>query len=210
MVAGRTSKAFRATIGKLTDEQISLIHRWALRTCALCSVLRGSRGSIVLVGLKDTCRSAASFARTIRTAMRGLAIPTSKTLVGHWCHIITQAEAECILLRASSEANVDPRPASGDTTGGHAKSALPESAARARAGRRIRCASFPSSRVKRHKGLPAAQSKLLWLARRSQQATTEAQPSPRGPRLRRAAARNIAVVLPRSCMPRLLLRTPHA
>ena len=130
MVAGRTSKAFRANVGKLTDDQISALHRWALRTCALCSLLKGSKGSIVLVGLKDTCRTAASFARTIRTAMRGLAIPTSKTLVGHWCHLIT--EAEVILLCTSSEPNVDARPAPSATTGGHGKGgALAESAAQA-------------------------------------------------------------------------------
>ena len=112
-----TSKAFRARIGKLSDHHIDLLHRWASQHCALSSVLRGNKGSIVLVGLKDMRRTATSFARTIRAAMRALAIPTSKTLVGHWCHLIT--ETECILLCASPEPNVDPRHAPSATAGGH-------------------------------------------------------------------------------------------
>ena len=125
-----TSKAFRARIGKLSDHDIDLLHRWASQHCALSSVLRGDKGSIVLVGLKDLRRTAASFARTIRTAMRALAIPTLNTLRGHWCHLIT--EAECILLCTSSEPSVDPRHAPSATAGGHGKGgALAESAAQA-------------------------------------------------------------------------------
>ena len=136
-----TSKAFRASVGKLSDHQISLLHRWASKHCALCSVLRGSKGSIVLVGLKERCRTAASFARTIRTAMRALAIPTSKTLVGHWCHLIT--EAECILLCTSPELSTDARPAPSTTPSGYVGGGPPESAARADRGEDVRVVPLP-------------------------------------------------------------------
>ena len=96
MAAGETSKAFRASIGRLRDHEVKLLHRWALQHCAMCAVLCGSKGTIVLVALKDTARTASSFARTIRAAMRGLGIATSKALAGHWCSLLT--EQECLAL----------------------------------------------------------------------------------------------------------------
>ena len=93
MVADETSKAFRASIGRLRDHEIKLLHRWALQHCAMCAVLCGSKGTIVLVALKDTARTAASFARTIRAAMRSLGIPTSKALAGHWQRKRSHCEA---------------------------------------------------------------------------------------------------------------------
>ena len=96
MVADETPRAFRAGIGRLRDHEIKLLHRWALQHCAMCAVLCGSKGNIVLVALKDTARTAASFARTIRATMRTLGIPTSKALVGHWCSLLT--EQECLAL----------------------------------------------------------------------------------------------------------------
>ena len=73
MVADETSKAFRASIGRLRDHEIKLLHRWALQHCAMCAVLCGSKGTIVLVALKDTARTASSFARTIPCAAAGQA-----------------------------------------------------------------------------------------------------------------------------------------
>ena len=111
MVADETSKAFRASIGRLRDHEVKLLHRWALQHCALCAVLCGSKGSVVLVALKDSARAAASFARTVRTAMRTLGIPTS-TLAGHWCHLTT--EQECLALCTGSPQAVGTTLAPGD------------------------------------------------------------------------------------------------
>ena len=80
MAAGATSKAFRASILRLTDHQINLLHRWAVNHCAVCSVLAGPTETMILVCLKDQRRTAASFARTIRSATRSLAVPTTKSL----------------------------------------------------------------------------------------------------------------------------------
>ena len=105
MVADETSKAFRASIGRLRDHEIKLLHRWAIQHCAMSAVLCGSKGTIVLVALKDTARTAASFARTLRSAMRNLGIPTSKSLAGHWCHLIS--EQECLVLCTGSSQAIE-------------------------------------------------------------------------------------------------------
>ena len=67
----RTSKAFRCAFpGGLRDDQVSSMRRWADLHCAQSSIFRDDLGNVVLVGLKDEFRTSASFARTIRTALR--------------------------------------------------------------------------------------------------------------------------------------------
>ncbi|CAK0825912.1 unnamed protein product [Prorocentrum cordatum] len=68
--------------------------RWAVLHCAQSSIFRGERGSVVLVGLKEPLRTSASFARTVRTALRRLCIDVP--LRGHWATLITPAEAMSI------------------------------------------------------------------------------------------------------------------
>ena len=68
-----TSKAFRCAFpGGLREDQVSNLRRWADLHCAQSSIFRDDRGNVVLVGLKDEFRTSASFARTIRTALRRL------------------------------------------------------------------------------------------------------------------------------------------
>ena len=78
------------------------LQMWAAEHCALSDVFVGGRGTIILVGLKDRPRPAASFARTIRTALNGMEIPTS-CLKGHWVTLITEEEA----LRLCNSKNTD-------------------------------------------------------------------------------------------------------
>ena len=87
-----TSKAFRCTLPSgLRDDQLSNIRHWAYLHCAQSGLFRGDRGSVILVGLKDQLRTSASFARTIRTALRRLCIDVP--LRGRWCTLITPGEA---------------------------------------------------------------------------------------------------------------------
>ena len=90
----------------------------------------------MLVALKDTARTAASFARTIRAAMRSLGIPT-KALAGHWCSLLT--EQECLALcMAPPQLPETPIASSG---GG--KNATTPNAERARHEDNVRIVSLP-------------------------------------------------------------------
>ena len=86
-----TSKAFRARLD-LAEHDAMKLQLWAKRNCAISGTFVGPRRAIILVALKDRPRSAASFARTIRSALTAMAIPTS-CLNGHWVTLITEEEA---------------------------------------------------------------------------------------------------------------------
>ena len=86
-----TSKAFRCTLPGARDDQVTNLCHWAELHCAQSIVFRDDRGGVVLVGLKDEFRTCASFARTVRTALRRLCIDVP--LRGRWCSLITAREA---------------------------------------------------------------------------------------------------------------------
>ena len=86
-----TSKAFRCTLPMLRDDQLTNLRRWAELHCAQSIVFRDDRGSAVFVGLKAQFRTSASFARSIRTALRRLCIDVP--LRGRWCSLISPREA---------------------------------------------------------------------------------------------------------------------
>ena len=90
-----TSKAFRCTLPSgLRDDQLSNIRHWAYLHCAQSGFFRDDRGVVVLVGVKDEFRTAASFGRTIRIALRRLCIDVP--LRGRWRTLITPGEAIAI------------------------------------------------------------------------------------------------------------------
>ena len=91
-----TSKAFRCTLPGVRDDQVSTLRRWFELHCAQSTVFRSERGCIVLVGLKDEFRTSASFARTVRTALRRLCIHVP--LRGRWCSLLTTREALSICM----------------------------------------------------------------------------------------------------------------
>ena len=86
-----TSKAFRAKLN-LAEHDALKLQLWAKRNCAISDTFVGPRRAIILIALKDRPRSAASFARSIRSALNNMAIPTS-CLNGHWVTLITEEEA---------------------------------------------------------------------------------------------------------------------
>ena len=92
------SKAFRARL-QLPDHELSILDKWAKRNCALHSMFSASdrgRGT-VLIGLRAAPQSSASFARTIRSALRRFGVSTS-SLRGHWLSCITEREAISVCL----------------------------------------------------------------------------------------------------------------
>ena len=89
------SKAFRARLSDMQLHELENLQRYAQRTCAFSTMLVSDRGSAVLVCLKDQARSAASFSRTVRSALRKMGMPTTN-LRGHWLHLITEQEALAI------------------------------------------------------------------------------------------------------------------
>ena len=86
-----TSKAFRARL-HLAEHDALKLQLWATHNCAISDMFVGPRRATILVALKDRPRSAASFARSIRSALNSMAIPTS-CLKGHWVTLMTEEEA---------------------------------------------------------------------------------------------------------------------
>ena len=90
-----TSKAFRAKLA-LRDNEVEILQRWASMSCALHTCFRSDRGTTVLVALRAAPQTSASFARTIRNALRRTGV--SAGLSGHWCVLITPQEAISVCL----------------------------------------------------------------------------------------------------------------
>ena len=90
------SKAFRAML-ELRDHEVHILQMWAARHCALHVCFHSDRGTIVLVALRSQPQSSASFARTIRNALRRRGVSTTG-LRGHWLCIITEREAVSVCL----------------------------------------------------------------------------------------------------------------
>ena len=90
------SKAFRATL-QLRDHEVPILQHWAAMNCALHACFRSGRGTLVLVGLRAAPQSSASFARTLRSALRRFGVSTSG-LRGHWLFLISEREATSLCL----------------------------------------------------------------------------------------------------------------
>ena len=65
------------------------------------AAFRSDQGTVVIVCLRDTRRTSASFSRTLRAVMQKLAVPTSG-LRGQWLHLISEAEAFALCSPAIS------------------------------------------------------------------------------------------------------------
>ena len=91
------SKAFRATLPALRDEQVEHLRRWSDINCAHALLFRDSSAAgpwssrVVMMALRDRPRTAASHARTVRTALRRRGIDDTR-LRGRWLHLITPTE----------------------------------------------------------------------------------------------------------------------
>ena len=113
-----TSKAFRARI-ELGEDYARRIQEWVADHFALSAVFSSGKAT-VLVALTDRARSAASFARTLRGALKALAVPTStRTLRGHWVSLLSEKEALLICTGSNDLAPTAPPPPAGPMPGLH-------------------------------------------------------------------------------------------
>ena len=103
-----TSKGFRARIRGLQEHEVARLDAWARNNCARHAMFL-DRGTAVLVCLRDTRRTSASFARSLRAVLEKLVIPTDG-LRGHWLHLISEAEA-CALCGGCGAAPAGGSPA---------------------------------------------------------------------------------------------------
>ena len=72
-----------------------------MANCAMHATSLSDQSAVVIVCLRDTRRTSASFSRTLREVMQKLAIPTSG-LRGQWLHLISEAEAIALCSPAIS------------------------------------------------------------------------------------------------------------
>ena len=95
------SKGFRARIPGLLPHQREALHGWASRHCAQAVLLDGDPTVAILLGLRDTARTSASHARTLRAALHQMA--ATPTLKGRWCTLVSSKEVlSCLLAEESA------------------------------------------------------------------------------------------------------------
>ena len=104
-----TSKGFRAHFSSLLlDHQVDALRLWASNNCATSTVFRDERGAVIMMALRDRPRTAASHARSLRCALRRMAVDLC--LRGKWLHLVSSRE-----VLALCEAN-GPRQGDGPMT----------------------------------------------------------------------------------------------
>ena len=104
-----TSKGFRAHFSSLLlDHQVDALRLWASNNCATSTVFRDDFGAVVLMAMRDRPRTAASHARSLRCALRRMAVDLC--LRGKWLHLVSSRE-----VLALCEAN-GPRQGDGPMT----------------------------------------------------------------------------------------------
>ena len=86
------SKAFRAQLPALRHDQVVHVRQWINNNFAHAVLFRDSGGRCVLMALRDRSRTAASHSRTVRAALRLMAIDDGP-LRAKWLHLVTPQEA---------------------------------------------------------------------------------------------------------------------
>ena len=102
-------KAFRAQLPALRHDQVVHVRQWINNNFAHAVLFRDSGGRCVLMALRDRSRTAASHSRTVRAALRLMAIDDGP-LRGKWLHLVTPQEALAMSTLDSRELRApDPR-----------------------------------------------------------------------------------------------------
>ena len=107
MATEAPSKAFRARI-YLADHEVFRVQRWAALNCALSATFRNERGITILIGLRDTARTSASFARSIRSALVNMGVAATPALRGKWCTLISEKEAVALCVDTATAFRDEP------------------------------------------------------------------------------------------------------
>ena len=90
-----TSKGFRAHFSSfLLDHQVDALRLWASNNCAQSIVFRDERGAVILMALRDRSRTAASHSRSLRGALRRMAVDLC--LRGKWLDLVSAREVLAI------------------------------------------------------------------------------------------------------------------
>ena len=98
-----TSKAWRARLPNLRDDQLTHIEKWASDFCALHCIFQDEAGRTVLLGLDARRRTAASFSRTLRSVFKARAIDT-RGLCGNWLRLVSVKELLLVVNGGSARA----------------------------------------------------------------------------------------------------------
>ena len=107
------SKAFRAQLPALRHDQVVHLRRWIGNNFAHAVLFRNPNGRCVLLALRDRSRTATSPSRTVRAALRLMAIDDC-LFRGKWLHLVTPQEALAVSTLDSGELGA-PDPRAGDT-----------------------------------------------------------------------------------------------
>ena len=95
------SKGFRARIPGLLPHHRDALSHWASRHCAQAVLLKDDPTVAILLGLRDTPRTSASHARTLRAALHQMA--AAPLLRGRWCTLVSSKEVlSCLLAEESA------------------------------------------------------------------------------------------------------------
>ena len=94
----------------MREDQLANLERWAKENCALHRIIK-DQGRTIMMGLDARPRTAASFARTLRSVFKRRAIDT-RCLQGHWLRLSTVRE---VLLAVADDAGGGPTFSSGVT-----------------------------------------------------------------------------------------------
>ncbi len=97
-----TSKAWRARLPHLREDQLTYVERWARDNCALHATVTDESGRTVLLGLDARPRTAVSFARTLRSVFKKRAIDTHG-LQGHWLRLVSVKELLPLVAEGSAQ-----------------------------------------------------------------------------------------------------------
>ena len=107
MAAEAPSKAFRARID-LDDHEVLRVQRYTTTSCALHAMFYSERGTTILIGLRDTARSSASFARSLRWVLHRIGVSVAQALRGKRCSLISEREAVSLCVVATLVIPRDP------------------------------------------------------------------------------------------------------
>ena len=100
-----TSKAFRAVLPRLADDEFERLRAWSAENCAAATVFRESE-CVVWLASQERARSREAFLRSVRGVLKCLAIDVTR-LRGRW---LVLAEDSVVRAEAARRATAQPKP----------------------------------------------------------------------------------------------------
>ena len=88
MSSSTASKAFRAELPALREEELERLRAWSAQNCAASVLLRES-DCVVWLGARERPKTREGFLRSIRATLKGLGIDT-RLIKGKWVALTTE------------------------------------------------------------------------------------------------------------------------